>query len=186
MNKFIIAAVAMLLLACSEKTSKTEIVTTNNDSLQTENDSLKKVIDSLRRPEAFTADTLARNAASPSGKNPITLHWISWDKPGEATLEAMPDGSYQISGAQANENREYLNIMGVIRRISDRELEFDGTVETKVNMNNGGKPCIKTGKQLFVRTGTRKYYRMQDMENCEGGRLVDYIDIYPGTSGLLR
>lgn len=175
----------LLLAACSKKTTKT-VTLSDNPTLVAENDSLRKVIDSLRRPEAFTADTLARNAANPSGKNPVTLQWISWSAPGEATLDYLPDGSYQISGSQANENQEYLNIMGVIKRVSDRELEFDGTVETKVNFNNGGKPCIKTGKQKFVRSGNRKYYRMKDMENCSGGNVVDYVDIYPGTSGLLR
>ncbi|CAM3451712.1 hypothetical protein FLLO111716_11345 [Flavobacterium longum] len=179
----------MLLLfvgACTEKTSKTIIATSDDASLRRENDSLRKVIDSLRRPEAFTDDTLAKNAANPSGKNPVTLQWISWSAPGEATLDYLPDGSYQISGSQATEDRQYLNIMGVIRRVSDRELEFDGTVETKVNFNNGGKPCIKTGKQKFIRSGNRKYYRLQNMENCGGGNVVDYVDIYPGTSGLLR
>ena len=184
MGKYLFLTFAALTLACTEKTSNTTIVTTNKDSLQTENDSLKKIIDSLRRRDALTADTLAQTDARPSGKHPITLHWISWDKPGEATLDALPDGSYQMSGAQANDDHEYLNITGVIRRVSDRALEFDGTVETRVNTNNDGKPCIKTGKQLFLLTGNRKYYRMQDMENCMGGRVVDYIDIYPGTSSL--
>lgn len=175
----------LLLISCTEKTTKT-VVTVDAKNLAAENDSLRKVIDSLRRPEAFTADTLAQHAANPSGKNPVTLQWISWAAPGEATLDYLPDGSYQISGSQATEDRQYLNIMGVIKRVSDRELEFDGTVETKVTFNNGGKPCIKTGKQRFVRSGNRKYYRMQDKENCGGGNVVDYIDIYPGTSGLLR
>ena len=175
----------LLLSGCQEKTTKT-VIGTDNKNLIAENDSLRKVIDSLRRPEAFTADTLARNAANPSGKNPVTLQWISWAEPGEATLDYLPDGSYQISGSQATEDRQYLNIMGVIKRVSERELEFDGTVETKVNFNNGGKPCIKTGKQRFIRSGNRKYYRMRDMENCGGGNVVDYVDIYPGTSGLLR
>src|SRR6476660_3847342 len=114
MKTFLTIIFAIAVLACTEKTTNTRVVTSNKDSLQTANDSLKKIIDSLRRPEAFTADTLARDAASPSGKNPITLQWISWAKPGEATLDALPDGSYQISGSQANDQREYLNIMGVI------------------------------------------------------------------------
>jgi len=177
---------AFSIVSCTQKTEKTVISNSNKDSLQTENDSLKKVIDTLRRPEVYTADTLAATAANARGKHPITLQWIGWNDPGEATLEPLSDGSYQIAGRQANDQREYLNITGVIKRVSDRELEFDGTVETHVNYNNGGRPCIKTGKQKFLRTGKRIYYRMQDMDNCEGGRVVDYIDIYPGTSGLMR
>jgi hypothetical protein len=31
---------------------------------------------------------------------------------------------------------------------------------------------------LFKSTKGRKYWRMQDMENCEGSGVVDYVDIY--------
>ena len=61
---------------------------------------------------------------------------------------------------------------------------FEGKIETRVAYNNHGEVCVKTGKQIFYGKGDRKYYRLQNMENCEGGRLVDYVDIYPGTSDL--
>ena len=44
--------------------------------------------------------------------------------------------------------------------------------------NFGGKPCVKTGRFTFRITGTRKYWRLKEMTNCEGGMLVDYVDVY--------
>jgi len=119
-----------------------------------------------------------------AGVHPISLHWISWDKKGTAEVIPDQDGWYKISGSQLNEDREYLNIEGRIRRISAKELEFDGIVVTRVKMNNGGEPCIKKGLQRFYGKGSRTYYRLQNMENCSGGNLVDYVDIFPGSSSL--
>lgn len=181
--KKLIPIIALLVLGSCQQREEIKVVT-DTENLKKQNDSLLKVVDSLRRPEAFTADTLAKNAASAEGKHPITLQWIGWDKPGEAVVVPIGNGWYQIAGSQANEERSYLNIQGTIRRISEKELEFNGSIETHTNYNNGGKPCIKTGLQRFTAKGNRKYYRLQNMENCMGGNVVDYVDIYPGTSGL--
>lgn len=119
-----------------------------------------------------------------AGTHPISLQWIGWDRPGKATLTPDSAGWYGISGSQLNADREYLNIDGRIRRVSDKELEFIGTVETRTRVNNGGEPCIKKGKQRFFAKGARTYYRLQNMENCQGGNVLDYVDIYAGTSSL--
>ncbi len=143
----------------------------------TETDTVKKEIPGTEIPK------LVPNVPK-AGVHPITLQWISWEKPGEATLIPDADGWYKISGSQLNESREYLNIEGKIKRISEKELEFEGTVETRTRINNGGEPCFKKGVQKFVASGERKFFRLQNMENCQGGNTLDYVDIYPGTSGL--
>lgn len=161
-----------------------------NDRLRKENDSLKNMAkEKITVPITDKVDTAvvppskAENVLK-AGVHPISLHWISWDKKGKATITPAEDGWYTISGSQLNENREYLNIEGKIRRLSEKELEFDGVIETRVKINNAGEPCIKKGVQRFFAKGNRTYFRLQNMENCQGGNLVDYVDIYPGSSSL--
>ena len=126
-------------------------------------------------------DTVSSEKA---GNHPISLHWIGWDKPGKATVTPAGNGWYTITGKQVKDQRNYLSIAGKIKRLSEKELEFDGTIETRVETIYGGEPCVRKGTQRFFGKGTRTYFRLQNMENCEGGNLVDYIDIYPGTSSL--
>src|SRR5689334_10337233 len=170
----------MMLFSCTDHNNHSGSETVNPQNLPPDSvpvkDSVIKETNDFPKP--------INDSAGKAGKHPITLHWISWDKPGEASLIPAGDGWYTITGSQLNENQEYLNIDGKIRRVSSKELEFIGTVETRTRSNNGGKPCIKEGKQVFFAKGSRIYYRLQNMVNCEGGMLVDYVDIYPGTSGL--
>src|SRR5690606_4841805 len=106
---------------------------------------------------------------------------------GYVDVAPLSEGWYTISGSQASKNgNEYLKIDGKIRKLSEKELEFDGIIETLISSNNNGEVCKKEGKQTFYAKGNRKYFRLQNMTNCEGGMLVDYVDIYPGTSGLLN
>jgi len=157
-----------------------------------ENDSLKKILSTLQdttdRIEE-QIETIAQPAKNRTGKgrHPITLQWISWDKPGYVDVMPLEDGWYTILGSQTSDNgNDYLKIDGKIRRVSTKELEFNGTIETLVSSNNQGEVCVKEGKQIFLAKGNRKYFRLQNMTNCEGGMLVDYVDIYPGSSSLLN
>ncbi|RYD77764.1 MAG: hypothetical protein EOP53_12440 [Sphingobacteriales bacterium] len=181
--KFYIFLLAAFIISCSDSNNKQAI---QNDALKKENDSLKHI-------EKPLADTVLNKTDSnlvvvaplqKEGVHPITLQWISWDKQGKASVKPLTYGWYSISGSQSNAENDYLKIDGKIKRISEKELEFDGTIEIKVSYNNGGEPCIKKGKQHFFAKGSRKYFRMQNMTNCQGGNLVDYVDIYPGTSSL--
>lgn len=178
------------LAACHNVDSRQGTLSDENSRLRQENDSLKSMLpvtttDTLVVPAASAPSTpLPSPDSIKAGTHPITLQWIGWDKPGQASVTPLGNGWYNISGRQINDKKEYLNIEGKIKRVSEKELEFNGTVETLVQGNNGGKPCIKKGLQHFTATGSRKYFRMKDMQNCEGGALVDYVDIYPGTSSL--
>lgn len=155
--------------------------------LQQENDSLKRVL--ARNDTILKADTISKtpvesepgvSPVSISGKHALTLQWISWDNPGSVMITEDKNGWYKITGQQVDQkNRQnYLKINGRIRPVSSTELEFDGTIETKVESINSGKPCLRTGTKIFKATGTRKYWRLQDMINCEGGMVTDYVDIY--------
>lgn len=159
-----------------------------NDPLKKENDSLKNKTGTLPGDSMIsvgpTGETRPVQDLMNAGIHPVSLQWISWEKKGRATITPGTDGWYTIKGNQSNKENDYLKIEGKIKRLSEKELEFEGTVETRVSHNNAGEPCIKKGKLRFFAKGNRTYYRMQDMENCAGGNLVDYVDIYPGNSSL--
>lgn len=177
----------LLFTACTEN-KLSQIDKAKYESLIRENDSLKKLLnarDSLIKVQEHTKikDTISKQTLK-AGKHPITLQWISWDKPGYVEVTPVANDWYLIAGTQNNTNGDYLKIEGKIRRLNEKELEFEGRIETLVSSINNGEPCIKEGKQTFYGKGNRKYFRLQNMTSCEGGMVVDYIDIYPGTSSL--
>lgn len=175
-----------LLFACQKKPGETETsrLREENFRLRQENDSLKK-----RSASAGPAtDTIAlmdevRKTVPPenlTGVHAISLQWINREYHGSVTIAPEDDGWFSISGQQLDpgNSRTYLKINGRIRRITSRQLLFEGTIETRTPNVNQGKPCIRKGKNMFKATGTAPYWRMQDVINCEGGNTVDYIDIY--------
>ncbi len=179
------------MLSCNDQSTDAklkEAQTAENERLEKENDSLRKLLPA----EPILPDTTAEyhppvseeSLPEKAGIHPISLHWLGWDHPGKATVSPAGDGWYRISGKQQTSNFNYLKMDGKIRRLSEKELEFDGTIETRTETNYGGKPCIKTGLQRFFGKGDRTYFRLQNMENCMGESVVDYVDIYPGNSGL--
>lgn len=163
--------------------------------LENENKVLKREIDSLKQIISFAdtvkVDTGAKAAITPKpptapkngtlkpGKHAFTLHWISWDEPGSVNIKTAEDGWYSIEGGQkSSKNSDHITIKGLIKQVTESELLFKGEIKSVVQSNNGGEPCIKKGEQLFKTTKNRKYWRLQDMINCEGGMLTDYVDIY--------
>lgn len=112
------------------------------------------------------------------GRHKITLQWISWDEPGFADISKAEDGWYIIKGEQIGKpEEEYLRIDGKIKPVSKTELLFNGTIEMKVLEGNNAEPCLRTGSKVFLTKGNRKYWRLQDMLNCDKV-VTDYVDIY--------
>lgn len=114
------------------------------------------------------------------GKHNLTLQWISWDAPGAVTISKNDDNTYKIIGEQLSEenNNDYLEIDGTLSIISSKELVFNGTIKSVVSYVNNGDECVRTGEQIFKSTKGRQYWRLQNMINCEGGAVTDYVDIY--------
>lgn len=174
----------IFLVSCKPKTGDTadQHLRQENFELKKENDSLRAIVEKSER--TYEGDTIQKVPETPPkmpyptfpGKHDLTLHWISWERPGSVMITAVDDGWYTIKGRQIGEKGIYLRIEGKIKPLNDRELEFDGTIEHNVHINLG-EPCVKTGKQLFKATGTRKYWRLQDMLSCDG-TTTDYVDIY--------
>ncbi|MCK6683009.1 MAG: hypothetical protein L6R30_11410 [Thermoanaerobaculia bacterium] len=113
------------------------------------------------------------------GEHLLTLQWIGWERPGKATVR-IEDGVLLLKGEQrGKENGDFLAIEGRITQVWEKEFRFSGRIETQVSYINGGKPCAREGEVTFRITGKRRYWRLKEMENpCEGGNLVDYVDIF--------
>lgn len=122
---------------------------------------------------------VAAGQAIRTGKHMLSLQWIR-NRMGSATVrETNERGIYAVTGQEYSKDRKsYLLIDGTLKPLSGRELIFDGTITTRTPDNNDGKPCIKKGQYRFYASGMRKYWRLQEMENCAGNNLVDYVDLF--------
>lgn len=180
-NLFSLAAIFLSLLAfgCNNPHTK-PVATTHTDSTadplapttqpvapETAHAVLPQVIDEAGNTEE---DVLA-------GTHPVTLQWISWDKPGRVFIEKEGNGWYAIRGGQKERGRQ-LEIDGRIRMVNALELAFDGRIVMRgLQEISGQDSCVRTGPQTFLSTKGRKYWRLQQMLNCDG-TTTDYIDIY--------
>jgi hypothetical protein len=112
------------------------------------------------------------------GKHLFSLQWISWTKFGAVIIKKIVKGQYSIKGGQIDDDGNYVNIDGILIPVSKGEMKFKGEIVTKVSGNNKGEPCVKKGEYTFLCSPGRKYWRLQEMYNCEEGYLVDYVDVF--------
>jgi len=118
------------------------------------------------------------NSPLKEGKHDFTLHWISWERPGSVDVKKKGDGSYEVKGSQRDNRGNFATIDGTLEVIDPLKLRFEGLILTKSETVNNNDTCKREGEQIFLSTKGRKYWRLQNMENCERGNVVDYIDIY--------
>ncbi|RZL25281.1 MAG: hypothetical protein EOO96_23015 [Pedobacter sp.] len=176
--KFCLAFTIVLGLGCSDSSQQkvTNAIDNTSDSISSKlselNDTLKNVKDDIK-------SRIPKVEINVSKKVPIGLQWISFEsEKGSAEIIKKADNWFSIKGEQTNNSNEYLKINGRMKRLDANRISFDGTIITYIKDNNGGMPCEKTGTQVFLKKGDRVYYRLQKMENCAGGKLLDYVDIY--------
>ncbi|RYD76246.1 MAG: hypothetical protein EOP55_11840 [Sphingobacteriales bacterium] len=177
MKKILFALVVCLGLGCSDNSKKKvdDVINETSDSLAAKVD---RVGDTLSRVKDDIKSKIPKVEIDVVRTIPISLQWISFEEQGTAKLIKKDNGTYTIKGEQTNSSNEFLKIDGKIKRLDANKLSFEGTIITYIKDNNGGKPCEKTGLQIFAKKGDRNYYRLQNMKNCEGGNLVDYVDLY--------
>lgn len=111
------------------------------------------------------------------GEHVFNLQWID-NPPGLARVTEPVKGELQLEAAQENAKGDVASVKGRITKVTAKTFELEGTVTTKVSYVNGGQPCVKNGRFTFRVTGTRNYWRLKEMENCEGNRVVDYVDVF--------
>lgn len=116
------------------------------------------------------------------GKHMLSLQWISWEYFGTCNITKQPDGTLRCKGEQLSRGDDshigdYLKIDGTVRIVSALELEFTGTIRTKIYHINRGEEVLREGTFTFLSTNGRKYWRLQQMKN-PADECTDYIDIY--------
>ena len=129
---------------------------------------------------ALAQKTVVNNARAKTmllGRHRLSLQWISWDYFGTATVTNR-GGTFYLKGEQRRRSgTDFVKIDGRITEINARDFKFDGSIITQVKDINGGKPCTRDGEMSFKITGTRKYWRLAEMDNpCEA--VTDYVDIF--------
>lgn len=110
------------------------------------------------------------------GNSGITLQWISFnnnDERGHVTA-VDTNGTTHLYGFQRN-GEESVEIDGDVVRIDSDRFTFRGTIDIR-NAPDPGRVCTREGEFEFRVTQNRRYWRLQQMEACDG--LTDYVDIY--------
>lgn len=102
----------------------------------------------------------------------ITLQWISWDYRGRLLVSDRGDVVH-LAGGQTGTGR--LELDGDVVSINQDAFTFHGRIVIR-DAPDPGRACVRDGNFEFRITGQRHYWRLQQMEQCDG--LTDYVDIY--------
>jgi hypothetical protein len=120
------------------------------------------------------------NAYGLVGTRSLKLQWLG-EKMGKVKIELIGEGDFSIEGSVEN-NGDYCIISGTLVPIDANRFHFEGTIKTRVSFINNGAECLREATLenpfVFEKKNGRKYYRLQQMENCQGNNVVDYIDIF--------
>ena len=107
----------------------------------------------------------------------ITLQWIGFETPARGHVVAtMRGGAVHLSGSHA-ERRGLgrLTLDGDVLRIDRLSFTFAGQIVI-TDTPDLGRNCVREGIFEFRVTQRRRYWRLQNIEACDG--LADYVDIY--------
>ena len=107
----------------------------------------------------------------------ITLQWISFHQGGRGHVTATErNGLVHLRGAQTqNDSAGRVDLDGDVLAIGARSFTFRGRIMIE-NAPDPDRECLRDGTYEFRATGTRRYWRLQNIEACDG--LADYVDIY--------
>ena len=109
------------------------------------------------------------------GNGGISLQWISWETRGNLVADYSTDLLRLHGGQSTPDGKGKLVIDGVVTRIDASEFTFVGRIDM-TDTPDIGRHCVRDGEMTFRVTQNRKYWRLQQMEVCDG--LTDYVDIY--------
>jgi hypothetical protein len=104
----------------------------------------------------------------------LTVQWLWHGKRGplKATDE---NGVIKIEGQQSSAGEGMVTIKGEVVSLYSDHFTFRGTILIQ-DAPDKGRTCDRTGDYDFRISGSRKYWRLKQMEACNG--LTDYVDIY--------
>jgi hypothetical protein len=105
----------------------------------------------------------------------ISLQWISFEAPERGHVRVTDRGGFvHLSGSQSGNGGE-LRLEGDVLAIDAASFTFRGEISI-VDTPDPGRNCLREGEFEFRVTQRRRYWRLQQMEACDG--LTDYVDIY--------
>lgn len=105
----------------------------------------------------------------------ITLQWISFASPTRGHVYVTDRGGLvHLRGSQSGSGGE-LRLEGDVLSIDRTSFTFRGRISI-VDTPDRGRNCLRDGDFEFRVTQRRRYWRLQQMEACDG--LTDYVDIY--------
>ncbi|WP_051203290.1 hypothetical protein [Hugenholtzia roseola] len=120
------------------------------------------------------------NAYGLVGTRSLKLQWLG-EKMGKVKIQHEGEGEFSIEGS-VESNGDYCVISGTLLPIDANRFRFEGIIRTRVSFINNGQECLKEATLenafIFEKKNGRKYYRLQQMENCEGNNVVDYVDVF--------
>jgi len=107
----------------------------------------------------------------------ITLQWIGFETPERGHVTVSERGGLVHLRASQSERGGggRLEVEGDVLSIEARSFTFRGRIVI-TGTPDPGRECVRDGEFEFRATGARRYWRLQQMEACDG--LTDYIDIY--------
>lgn len=95
-------------------------------------------------------------------------------KQGSVSFKKIGRDEYDISG-EAKSGKDHIKIAGTGIIVSEKHLNFTGTITQSIAENDNGKPYTRKGTKTFLSKDGGKTWRLQDMVNGSG--FIDYIDI---------
>jgi len=105
----------------------------------------------------------------------ITLQWISFESPARGHVVVSERGGFvHLRGSQSGDGGE-LRLDGDVLSIDAASFTFRGEISI-VGTPDADRNCLRDGIFEFRVTQRRRYWRLQQMEACDG--LTDYVDIY--------
>ncbi len=109
------------------------------------------------------------------GNSGLTLQWISWDHRGRIAVTER-GGLIHLAGSQtARGGPGRHQIDGDVVENRRDSFSFRGRI-ANTDTPDAGRNCLRDGTYEFRITERRRYWRLQQMEVCDG--LTDYVDIY--------
>jgi len=168
MKNFLTAvALSAFVISCSKKEATSTIDKTDSTKIiDSINAARTKINDSIKSKNQFKdfsgSHKLTHNSIKGSGT--ILFEKINGER-----------DHYNVSG-QLKSGKNSLDIKGFMAVVSDKHMNFTGTISQSISENESGKPDIRKGTKTFMSKDGGKTYRLQNMVNGSG--FVDHIDIH--------
>lgn len=104
--------------------------------------------------------------------------WMSWDKPGKATIANLGNGKYSITGKQIGRDKKgYMTMNGTLKMLSATQMEFEGTIISQEAIINKGKISKREGKIQFTKSKRFNKWVSNLQRNWGDQRVDEYITI---------